>query len=486
MNKTLWIIAIFLGFNNSIFSQNNYIKDASYIQEYPFLNATNAMINTLTKDPALRNANWGFSLYDPFTDKELIAKDSYDNYIPASTTKLISSESALRLLGENFNWKTEIAYTGFVDADGILQGNIYIIWNGDPTLGLTSINAKGYNELFLEAYQGLQSLGVKNIHGKIIFESVVFKSDKSLYPFDERMIEFENYYSLIPTENEELTDNEKEFNEKITASQESVEDAIDEEEMSVEDIIMKDVIETIELNNKLNNLQSIGLKNASLAPPPSWFTQKFSEYLSVKGIKASGGKVQQNYLDLEIEEPRHILMYYESPPLKDLIYMVDKRSNNTYAEHLMRNIGIFIGKRDSKWSSAQTVMKRLEDVNYFFNGLNYVDGSGLSYDHRVSPIAQVKYLSMIKFQPYFQSFYSSLPIGGVDGTLRNSFKNSPHLGSIHAKTGTLNSKVRTKTLAGYITLENGQQLVFSLLINHYTGSVYNIKQKMESLLNTVY
>ncbi len=152
----------------------------------------------------------------------------------------------------------------------------------------------------------------------------------------------------------------------------------------------------------------------------------------------------------------------------------------------MRTVGVFIGKRDSKWSSSQTVMKRLEDVGYFYNGLNYVDGSGLSYDHKVSPISQVKYLSTIKFKPYFQSFYNSLPIGGIDGTLRNSFKNSVHYNSIHAKTGTLNSKVRTKTLAGYITLQSGEQLCFSLLINYYTGSVGNIKLKMEQLLNTVY
>ncbi len=481
-------LILFLGLliNNSLFTQNYYIKDPNLVHQYSFLESTNAMINQLCKDPVLRNAKWGFSLYDPFTEKELIAKDSYDNYIPASTTKLISSESALRLLGENFTWKTEIAYTGYIDGEGTLQGKVYVIWNGDPTLGLTRINAKTYNELFSEAYYSLRDLGVKSINGPVVFESVVFKSDKHLYPFDDRMIEFKNYFSLIPTANEELTDQELTYNEQITASEATEEESIDEEEMSVEDFIMADVMENIALNNKLNNLQSIGVKNASLAAPPSWFTSKFIEYINAKGISVPKGKQQQNYLDLEPEQDRHILMYYESPPLKELVYMVDKTSNNDFAEQLMRTVGVFIGKRDSKWSSAQTVMKRLEDVNYFYNGLNYVDGSGLSYDHRVSPIAQVKYLATIKFKPYFQSFYDSLPIGGVDGTLRNSFKNSVHNGSIHAKTGTLSAKVRTKTLAGYITLANGEQLCFSLLINYYAGSVYSVKQKMEQLLNTVY
>ncbi len=481
-------LSLFLFFSVSFLGVNaqNYIVDQNEVSQYPFLAETNAMINELSKDPALRNAKWGFALYDPFTEKELISKDAYTNYIPASTTKLISSESALRLLGEDFTWKTEIAYTGYVDALGVLQGNVYALWNGDPTLGLTRINAKGYNELFTEAYYQLRDMGVKKINGNLIFESVVFKSDKHLYPFDDRMIEFGNYYSLIPTENEELTEKEKEFNEEITSTEATEEESMDEEEMSVEDFIMADVLENIALNNKLNKLQSIGVKNASLSPPPSWFSAKFLEFLSAKGISCTQGKKQQNYLDLEIEQPRNILMYYESPPLKELVYMVNKSSNNTFAEHLMRTVGVFIGKRDSKWSSSQTVMKRLEDVNYYYNGLNYVDGSGLSYDHRVSPISQVKYLSTIKFKPYFHSFYDSLPIGGIDGTLRNSFKNSVHNGSIHAKTGTLNSKVRTKTLAGYITLQNGEQLCFSLLINHYTGSVANIKLKMEKLLNTVY
>ena len=107
-----------------------------------------------------------------------------------------------------------------------------------------------------------------------------------------------------------------------------------------------------------------------------------------------------------------------------------------------------------------------------------MDVNGLSRSNLVTPIAQVKFLTGLMNEKFYKSYFDSLPIGGQTGTLKKMF-NGEGYGQIFAKTGTLN---KVKTLAGYMKTNSGKTLVFSLLINNYAGSVDQVKNKMEQLL----
>jgi D-alanyl-D-alanine carboxypeptidase/D-alanyl-D-alanine-endopeptidase (penicillin-binding protein 4) len=97
--------------------------------------------------------------------------------------------------------------------------------------------------------------------------------------------------------------------------------------------------------------------------------------------------------------------------------------------------------------------------------LSLVDGSGLARQDLISAESTVELLTYMSRHRYAQVFRDALPVGGVDGTLRNRFKNTPAANNLRAKTGTL---ANVSGLSGYLTTAAGERLVFSMIVNHYT------------------
>ena len=97
-----------------------------------------------------------------------------------------------------------------------------------------------------------------------------------------------------------------------------------------------------------------------------------------------------------------------------------------------------------------------------------MDGSGLSRYNYVSPAQIVKILEGMKKHTYWEIWRDIQPIAGVDGTLRNRMKSTPAEGNVRAKTGTISN---VRGLSGYVTTADGEELVFSFLVNgHLLGS----------------
>ena len=104
-------------------------------------------INSMMSDPVLRNASWGFVIYDPKTKKVVSSYNENTPLVPASTTKLLTTETAISLLGEKFRWITQLEYSGTVNLDGTLQGNLYVVGSGDPSLGTNKAGAASYKDI---------------------------------------------------------------------------------------------------------------------------------------------------------------------------------------------------------------------------------------------------------------------------------------------------------------------------------------------------
>jgi D-alanyl-D-alanine carboxypeptidase/D-alanyl-D-alanine-endopeptidase (penicillin-binding protein 4) len=94
----------------------------------------------------------------------------------------------------------------------------------------------------------------------------------------------------------------------------------------------------------------------------------------------------------------------------------------------------------------------------------FYDGSGLSRQNLVSPHAIVKLLSFASRQPWGQAYIDSFPVGGVDGSLQDRFKDKDMLGRVKAKTGSL---THVNSLSGYVTTMKGEHVVFSILVNNH-------------------
>lgn len=424
----------------------------------------NLILDKMSGDAVMRNAAWGLAVYDPKTKKLLYSHNENTPLIPASTTKILTTETALSLLGGKFRWITQLDYSGEIDPNGTLNGNLYIVGSGDPSLGTLKAGAASYPEIVSDFISALVGKGIKRVTGNIIIQTGVFKENKmERLPANIVWIEVGNYY--LPAGDTKDTNPE---NERYVIRQKSPFDTDSRRYFYISPRTDKMAF-TEEFSGK-------GI-SSKIPDAPSFLAKSFKEAMSKRGIGLSGNIIPK--MTEESPEQRLMITAYKSPVLSEIVYDTNQRSDNALAESLLRMVGFQKYGNQNAEMGKMVVTEHLERNGFDMQGLNYADGSGLSRSHRITPVSQVKYLSDLMKKPYFKDFYDSLPIAGQSGTLRNSFGGIAN-GQISAKTGTLN---KVKTLAGYIKTFSGKTLVFSLLINNYTGSVSQVKHKMEELLS---
>ncbi|HEX8573618.1 MAG TPA: D-alanyl-D-alanine carboxypeptidase/D-alanyl-D-alanine-endopeptidase [Allosphingosinicella sp.] len=149
------------------------------------------------------------------------------------------------------------------------------------------------------------------------------------------------------------------------------------------------------------------------------------------------------------------------PPLAEDLRAINKASQNLHSELLLRRLGRTKGS-GSIADGLAVVREMLAGAGIPRSGYDFSDGSGMSTYNRVAPRAMVGFLRWAGAQPWGAEWRSSLPVGGVDGTLARRFKATALEGRIFAKTGTLNA---TNALSGYMTARSGRTLLFSAYAN---------------------
>ena len=419
-------------------------------------------VNTMMTDPVLKNANWGFVIYDPKTKKIISSYNENSPLVPASTTKLLTTETALSLLGENYRWFTQLEYSGAIDENGTLNGNLYIIGSGDPSMGTNKAGAASYRDIIADFTAGISKEGIKKINGDIIIQTAVFKNNISTLPENIVWLENNNYYLPIGSTKDINPANEKLIIKKsnnFTGNKQF---------FYVSPYIKKMVY--------AEKYEGDGALTTKIPDAPAYLANSFKTSLVKGGITVTG-KVSAKITEANLDS-RKILSVYQSPTLSDIVYYTNQHSDNGLAEALLKTIGFQkLGDQTSE-SGKIVVNSHLKEIDFDIQNLNYMDGSGLSRSNKVTPISQVKYLSSLMSQKYYKTYFESLPIAGQSGTLKRMFLGDGN-GQIFAKTGTLNG---VKTLAGYMKTNSGKTLVFSLLVNNYAGSVAQVKSKMEKIL----
>lgn len=421
----------------------------------------NLTIDKMKNDPVLRYAEWGYAVYDPTTKKMIASYNENSPLVPASTTKLLTTDTVYSLLGSNFRFDTQLEYSGEISEDGVLQGDLFLIGSGDPSLGINHAGAPSYWSMVESFRDVIRNAGIRKIEGKLIIQTAIFNNDNLFLPPNILWKKKNNYFLPVGATNG--IDPEKERSVRNTHS------------LDKDDVYYYQSPYTGELayTKEFNGNTTL---NGTLPLAPSYFAKLLRTSLVKNGI--SIGAIDTRMID-DAQEARTLLTDYKSPKLEDIIYFTNQTSNNRLAEEFLKLAGFYTFGDLSLRSAKLAVSKHLEEVNFDFTGFTYIDGSGLSHSHRVTPIAQVKFLAGLMKRPYYDSFYQTLPIAGTTGTLKRMFVNNYETGKIVAKTGTLN---RVKTLAGYINTTTGKRLTFSILIKNYNGSVAQVKRKMEELL----
>ncbi|KXH81418.1 D-alanyl-D-alanine carboxypeptidase/D-alanyl-D-alanine endopeptidase [Chryseobacterium kwangjuense] len=418
-------------------------------------------VNTMMADPVLKNASWGFVVYDPKTKKVISSYNENTPLVPASTTKLLTTETALNLLGENYRWMTQLEYSGTVDENGVLNGNLYVVGSGDPSLGTNKAGAWSYRDIISDFMSGLSREGIKKVNGDIIIQTALFKGNIAVLPENVVWLENNNYYLPVGTTREINPANEKLIVKKSGFSS-------DKKYFYVSPYVKQMVY--------AEKYDGDGFLTTKLPDAPAYLANSFRTTMVKSGIGVTG-KVTPRMTDAT-PESRKLVAAYKSPTLGDIVFYTNQHSDNSLAEALLKTVGFQKMGDQTSESGRMVVTNHLREDSFDMIGLNYMDGSGLSRSNNVTPISQVKFLTSLMDEKYYKTYFTSLPVGGQSGTLKRMFIGTGN-GQVFAKTGTLN---KVKTLAGYLKTNSGKTLVFSLMVNNYSGSVDMVKKRMEKIL----
>jgi serine-type D-Ala-D-Ala carboxypeptidase/endopeptidase (penicillin-binding protein 4) len=218
----------------------------------------------------------------------------------------------------------------------------------------------------------------------------------------------------------------------------------------------------VEGNLTPNDSETVVVLN--LFDPQSYFMSLLLENFRKSGIKTDSityfSKTPVNAIEIvSIERP------YDS-----VLVNLNKISDNLSAEMVLYALAEKSGGIPASASNGIRLIDSLIRISGN-NPADYViaDGSGVSHYNLISVELICNILKYFYFYHYpeYQKLFYSFPIAGVDGTLKSRMKKSSAENNVHAKTGTLSG---VSSLSGYLTARQGNQLVFSIIIQNFTGS----------------
>lgn len=430
-------------------------------------------LHSLVPAEAKKRDNLGAHIKSLKTGKTVFSYNSKKNFIPASNNKIISSFAALSLLGKDFRFKTEF-YSGGEINNGVLYGGLYIKGYGDPTIKLRQLEAIA---------KRLKLMGVKKIKGGIYLDDSYYDQHSYAEGWKDKWI---GLHYCPPVSPFILNHNNidihiipgqigKPANFKIfpenTAFIIDNKTTTTKKRPSLKAYFSNDGKKFI-LKGSVSSRRGEDILTVSVLRPLIFFGSVMRNILVEKGIEVEGSLYRDN-----VPNWANRLFAHYSAPLEEIIQEYNKDSVNIIGESLMKTLGAVFVKEPGSWKDGANVVKgALRNIGVD-QDMNVVDGSGLSKLNKVSPAT----LSKILFAAYNDSriskvFTDSLPIAGVDGTLKKRFRGTKIKGKVFAKTGYLSG---VRSLSGYAVAGDGEVYVFSIISN---GLGWKAKKFQEDVL----
>jgi PBP4 family serine-type D-alanyl-D-alanine carboxypeptidase len=178
-----------------------------------------------------------------------------------------------------------------------------------------------------------------------------------------------------------------------------------------------------------------------------------------------------------------LLAEHLSPPLREVVALINKPSDNLITEITLKTLGKEVRGEGTTAAGVQVLREFLQSAGLEMGAVHIVDGSGLSRINGVSPENFVRLLEYMHRSPHSEAFRESLPVYGVDGTLRNRLRGTPVQGNGYAKTGSLN---RVSSLSGYLRTKSGRWLAFSIIMNAYNAAGSDARALQDKLVQILW
>ena len=405
-----------------------------------------------------------FIIVDPESGHVVRSQNPDTPRSPASTIKVVTTIAALELLGPAYTWHTHASIRGALES-GVLDGDLILQGGGDPYMTL---------ERWWSFARALRAKGLRRIHGDIVIDDTAF----SLPPEDPG--EFDGRpnrsYNVVP--------------DAMMVNFQSVEfQLVPDTEARRVDVIASPAPVNLQIDNRVRFAAGRCTGAAGRVDfkveSASWDKVVFSGALSphctertfarvllrpatyafgtfVELWRELGGEFTGKLRVEAAPADAQAFLTFDSLSLAEIVRLTNKFSNNLMARHLLLTMGA------EKSGSPATLEKGVAAVAEWgrghsldLRGMDIDNGSGLSRVTRISALQMAEILRTAYRSPYAPEFLASLPLGGVDGTLRSRMKTSP-AGAVRLKTGHLDG---VTGVAGYVTTNSGKTYILVSLVN---------------------
>lgn len=371
----------------------------------------------------------------------LYSRNIHQPLTPASTMKIMTAEAALLYLGPNYRFSTQLLTDGKIVKSGTLQGNLYVVLSGDPSLT--------YDDLAELLESSLRAQQIYTIAGNIYIDNTAY---------DQR------FYGPGWDGN----DKQYCYGAPISAS------------IINHNCPVVKMTSTKNYGRKSNKKRRITTYSVSqvVTDVPDYNRTLFKNLAASLGVRVYGSITFGT-------APRGVSVIGEhrSKPLRELVVDMLKKSDNVIAGAIFKKIGQLYNRQPGSWENSSYAVSQIlaRKANLNISGMRILDGSGLSPNNLATPAQMMQVLDhAYHHHSIGYDFISALPISGMDGTLKHRMGNIPR--KVRAKTGTISGVV---SLTGYTVSADKEPLAFVIMINGYKGLSWRYRTLEDKIVTSL-
>ncbi|MEN6537040.1 MAG: D-alanyl-D-alanine carboxypeptidase/D-alanyl-D-alanine-endopeptidase [Bryobacteraceae bacterium] len=466
----------------------------------------------LNATPEARGAFWGIQIVRAGDGSVLYAKNEDRFFVPASNTKLFTTALAIERLGPEYRFRTTVGATA-VPAGGVIPGDLVLTGGGDPTLSAREYpyrkgpimgNPLGPIE---ELAGRIEALGISRINGNVIGDDTAFVWQP--YPEgwaqDDAIWEYGAPVSALAINDSSIKVELKpgrsvSLPARLTVSPVVEYFVIDNRVVTTARGNGKVEIDRAPGSRQLRLWGSIPLNSQgrtillAVDDPALYAATVFRDALVRRGITVTGEVVARHRYQSEVRDLKngngqmanspaaHELIRRDSPPLAEILQVIDKVSQNLHAEISLREVARVRRNIGSREAGLEEMRAFLAGAGIGENEYGFEDGSGLSRLNLVTPAAVAKLLRYMHGSSNARAWRELLPVGGEDGTLRDRFQGEAAAQRVFAKTGTLS---HVSALSGYVESRTNGVLAFSILVNNYRAPARDVRTVIDRICSLI-
>jgi D-alanyl-D-alanine carboxypeptidase/D-alanyl-D-alanine-endopeptidase (penicillin-binding protein 4) len=396
----------------------------------------------------------------------LYERDSKILMRPASNMKLLTTSAALKILGTDHSFRTTISADS-LSPDGTVNGNLYLKGTGDPDLRTEDLDTLS---------QQLKAIGIKKVLGNIVADASYF-DDLSWgegWMWDDEPYSFQAAISALSVNKNCVKvsvipgrwpgDAVQASFEPHTSYVTLLNTARTVADTAIEPLkitrLFKDRLNIIVVQGEIVAKPDTVEEDITVWRPELYAATLLYEILQKDSISIGGRPT------IGITPPSTFELAVRRWPIDTMMVNLNKESDNLSAENTLKSISVMRGGIPG---SARHGLSYVKEVMASFGidttSFYVVDGSGVSHYNLVTADILVKILKAMAQEPdIFPLLYRSLPIAGVDGTLKTRMRNTPAAGNLRAKTGSIGG---VSSLSGYVTTRDNERLAFSMLMQNF-------------------